>query len=258
MFWFSSNKEININKFLSNGPNHIDDLFEYLFNLEKNMALCLLERYKKYVALLNTNKINSYIPKKWQINFLKGYLHQQVGYYTEEIERKNELYTYSLNNYKTFLDYKKGEKDFQFFAQWQLGVIQELLNFSWAEVEITYLKAFEVYPQRGESIRNILYHYYNLRDWKIGYIYSSFCINHFYGSIPLGNKTWHIDTYFYTWRILYYHIQICLSLGKIEEAKKNYKLLLYHLANNKYDFTTEEVQKITKYEKYFRSGMIEV
>jgi hypothetical protein len=150
--------------------------------------------------------------------FVIGFLNSRASYSSDNALEKEKFLNDALQSYRAFLHKPKGAlPDWLYYAQWQLAEIGELLCHNSNTVEERCLKAAEWDAIRAEALRHILLYRFKRAEWRIAYIYSSYCADQFLGKPPT-QRNWFINQSFYDWKILKYHIQILLAIRKKQEA----------------------------------------
>ncbi|HMI61299.1 MAG TPA: hypothetical protein VK518_10330, partial [Puia sp.] len=127
--------------------------------------------------------------------------------------------------FQDFLSWESGSPDTRYYAQYRLGVIQRFLGSPWPAVEESLLNAVEFDSLRGEATKEIIEHYLKEHQWRNAYIFSSYAVREFFGKCPSNSRSWFIDTPFYLWQVLDYHVPVCLTLRKKDEALQYLKIL---------------------------------
>ncbi|UPK68044.1 hypothetical protein [Chitinophaga filiformis] len=170
------------------------------------------------------------------------------AYYCQEASRlcaknvaSHELLLRSLNHYTVFLQNPTLKNDIRYFAQWQMGLVMERLCFPWPEVEKTLLAASPIHEGRGEATRHVIQHYRAKKAWTFGYLYSTIAIKKFHEKIPTDCK-WFIDPSFYTWKVMYYHADICSNLRMEEEMMNAYRKILPYVEQHPEEFTKKQIK----------------
>lgn len=210
-------------------------------------------KYIHYVELIRNIKFSKKNPTSRA--FLLGYFLQQVGIHCNIPTEREDFFKQSLVQYQSFLSSGKNENpDTHYFAQWQTGVLQQSFGVKWPVVEGSYLRSLEYDTTRAEALKEILNYRCTNQEWRIAYIYSSYCIDEFLGKIP-ANKYWYIDPSFYNWKILKYHIPILIAIRKKEEAKNFLYKLLDQLQQNPENFTEKDRQDINGMKKRFETPL---
>ncbi|WP_188937834.1 hypothetical protein [Puia dinghuensis] len=182
-------------------------------------------------------------------SFYLGYLYHQLARLTEDVDKKRRFLECALTHYQNFIQ-RKGNDEEQFFACLSAGILLQALDQPWPEAEEIFLAAYELYPQRGEPIDQIIQHYLSIQQWPIAFLFSSSAKDQFYGKLP-DQGNWGIDKSFYNWRVLHLHTAACFSLGRMQEATETFcflhSLTLRHLEI----FLREEIDLIWSQKNLF-------
>jgi len=159
------------------------------------------------------------------IGLVLGYLYQEAGKRSVDASRKSSYLEAALIHYELFLrDGRRHSPDTRYFAQWQIGVIRQATGTAWPSVEKSLLQALEYDTSRAEALKAIVTTRYNQQEWRIAYIYSSYCAEQYLDRRP-KNRCWVVDDDFYHWKLLRYHIPILLKLQKKAEARAAFREL---------------------------------
>ncbi|PWV47081.1 hypothetical protein [Chitinophaga sp. S165] len=233
------------------GPHYVESVLD---KIAGNLSAGNRSPYEVYETY-----IDSIIPVRKKINqyrsnadhFLLGYLHMQAGNACMVDSRKQHHFDLAVNEYKQYIHKSRRQDETLYVAYWKMAVLLERLNTPWASVEELLLQAFQVYPYRAESLREIIVHYYRQDNARAAYIFSSFCSNRFYRAQALLTQRWFVNEAFYKWELLYYHVPICLSIGKLKEAQTWYQELLACINQYPDALPAEEVVKIKAYAQHF-------
>jgi hypothetical protein len=210
-------------------------------------------KYIHYVEWIQNRKFSKkYSPDR---TFLLGYFLQQAGINSIIPTERENFFTQSIVQYQSFLSSdKNGNADMRYFAQWQTGVLQHSLGTRWPVVEGSYLRSLEYDTTRAEALKEVLNYRCTNQEWRIAYIYSSYCIDQFLEKIP-ANKYWHIDPAFYNWKILKYHIPILMAIREKEKAKNFLYKLLDRLQQTPENFTEKDRQDINGLKKMTETSL---
>ena len=181
-------------------------------------------------VITNTSEFNYFLSlwSKMQKNNRKAaYGHDLfAGYYFQKIasclHREEDVlayYQFALEHYGRFLKSIHQDKDCRYFIQWQMGLIQDRLDFDWQKVKSLLLKASKTHAARGEAMLYIIKHYVGLQDWGMAYKFSLPAKKRYHGKQPI-NCHWFTDPELYDWKILNLHASICFHMGNIAEAER--------------------------------------
>ena len=192
---------------------------------------------------------------KWAHNmlpFIKGYCCAREVAARPAEEVNYELVSEGYHSFDKFLSAQGMDSELGFVAAWKAAALGAQLDLSWSEAEERLLAATEAHPERGEAIREILHHYVSGSDYRIAYIYSSYCQGNFWGNVPRRENKWLVDLSFYNWQVLEYHIPCCYALMKEEEALETYKLLTRIMRTNPDYFLPEDIHRLAVYTQWFQ------
>lgn len=227
---------------IAEGPRYIEALFDLLVpqqSVENHI-------YLKYLRVLEELSSESDEEKQKLLFFYQGYCWQKFVKALPDSDDRENLVKKSLGYYEDFLKAPTGPIEIRYYAQWQVGLLQELLHYSWADVQNTLLKATSIDPVRGEAHTKIIRHYIIESDWQQAYLYNSFAKEHFYNNDPSRTRTWEVDPSCYNWRVLDKQITICFTLGLKDKLEKCLNELFSYLCFHKKDMSTKEYEYIEK------------
>ncbi len=105
------------------------------------------------------------------------------------------------------------------------------------------MKASSMKMSRGEAMKQIILHYMTTKEWEIAYIFTSYSKDEFFNILPKGQKLM-IDTAFYHWQTMDFHVAVCYYLNKITEGSEAFEKLLGQIGKHPEYFTTAIVEKI--------------
>ncbi|WP_143307063.1 hypothetical protein [Chitinophaga vietnamensis] len=242
--FFKKNIYYDFAKHVTAGPDYVEDFFSSQVGVGSNRS----EHYQKFLETLRDNEHRIGKKHDYVIPFLTGYFHQQLAIGQENVAIQRYHTDQALTAFNDFLSSQKGERDLQYFAKWQTGELLQQLDTPWPEVEQIYLATLELDTARGEAIRNIIQMYYAMHEWRIAYIYSSYFMAQLQGKPPVDTRKWFIDTAFYHWKILEFHLPLCLTLRKKDEARKAYEMLMRYTVNHQEWFTADDLERFRNYQ----------
>jgi hypothetical protein len=208
---------MDIEKLISSEPMFVENEFARLLNIPQNRTDSK-EKFIEYGQLLNDQCLSK--NDQYFRSFLLGYFDQRAGSYCSNQNERGRLFKESLFNYQTFQNARKnGNANIRYYAQWQIGLLQQSMGYKWSIAEGSYLEAMEYHSQRGEALREIIIYQCSMKNWPAAIIYSTYCMEHFLGKVPAETR-WFVNIAFYKWKIVKYHITILLNLNKKEVAKE--------------------------------------
>ena len=200
------------------------------------------EKNKRYGDVLEEFIDNQDRSPRWV--FMTAQSYAAAGCYYEEGEEKKRLFQKAIQYYDETAGLLDADIESRFFAQWQSGCIMDLLETSWSESQEVFFKAYMIDPIRGESIKNIIFHYIRIEDWKQAYVYSNFARNTFFNRSPGHLRFRFVDYRFYNWEVLEIHIQVCKKLGRKKEADDVYRELIKLTQRKPEYFERDDLERI--------------
>ncbi len=125
--------------------------------------------------------------------------------------QKNEE---SLKNYRKYLTLKNRREDFAYWAQLQVGKLEEAVGEKPDLYLQSYSKAFQIRPARAEPLFYLALHFYNQGQALLAYILSEFA-----SQIPLPvNEVIYIEHSVYEYEIKCLRANCALQLKRYDEA----------------------------------------
>jgi hypothetical protein len=207
------------------GPLYVERVFDSLLTkqgIKEVRSMGPASRYMHYLAHLRKMAGTNCLERYEVIQFYKGYFYQQLANYSARKADMAHLQEKALCHYETYLEFTNSLAESRYYAQWQTGLLQDTLQYPWALAEDSLLKASSIDTLRGESIKKIIDHYIQEKDWETAYYYSSAAINKFLDKNPIASRKWFIDCHAYDWTIVRIHRIICYKCGYIKEKKSTH------------------------------------
>jgi hypothetical protein len=204
------------------GPLYVERVFDSLLTRAAVKGIAQMnaaERFTLYLDYLKTH-INLHNHTQYAVTqFYKGYFCQQLAAHSMGGETARHFQEKALCYYQNYLELAARGDESRFYAQWQTGLLQDLLNYSWPQVEESLHKAAALDPLRGEPSKKIVEHFIVTRDWKLAYPHSKTAIGKYLDKNPVAHRRWFVDFDAYNWSVLTRHHTICLYLGYVREAE---------------------------------------
>jgi hypothetical protein len=202
------------------GPLYVERVFDSLLIRQGvNAVGCMgaAERFEHYLDYLK-RKTNPKNHTQYAVTqFYKGHFYQQLANHSIQKDSGQHFREKALCYYQNYLELSARPEESRYYAQWQTGVLQNLLNYSWPLAEDSLVKASAIDGLRGEAMKRIIDHYVRTRNCKRAYPYSSIAINKFVDKNPVANRRWFVEFDAYDWSMLKTHRIICYKLGYITE-----------------------------------------
>src|ERR1700742_4433082 len=206
------------------GPLYVERVFDALLTKEGIKAMVQMsapERFTLYLDYLKTN-INVHNHTQYAVTqFFKGHFYQQLAVHSIAGETARHFQEKALCYYQNYLELAEREDESRFYAQWQMGALQDILNYAWPLVEESLQKAAAADLMRGEPAKKIIEYYIGAREWKRAYPHSKTAIERFFDKNPVAHRRWFVDFEAYNWSVLTRHHTICLYLGYVREAEED-------------------------------------
>ncbi|UPK68046.1 hypothetical protein [Chitinophaga filiformis] len=233
------------------GPKYIESVLDRMAGEVMATSDMSYEVYEAYLNTLTAAKEKMIKYNTATYNFLLAYLHLQAGNICNKESDRYHHFGMAIDGFKTYIHNSRKSDESLYISYWKLADLLDRLNTPWPRIEELLLQAFQVCPSRAESLRDIIVHYYNEDNPRAAFVFSSYCSDYLYGKQPKTDNKWYVDDSFYQWKVLYYHVPISLSIGKLVEAKQWYEKLITCIKRCPSSINTEEITRIKGYERYF-------
>jgi hypothetical protein len=202
------------------GPLYVERVFDSLLTKQgvKGVnSMCAAERLENYLEFLKKS-INSNNHIQYSvIQFYKAHFYQQLANLSMKLENAHHFLEKALCYYQTYLELLARSDESKYYAQWQIGILQDILKYPWLLAEDSLLKANAADPLRGEATKRIIEYYMRNQNWDRAYHYSSIAMYKFYNKNPVAQRRWFIDFDAYNWNIIKAHRIISCKLGLLKE-----------------------------------------
>lgn len=166
-------------------------------------------------------------------------------------EENNERLRRSLKYYRERVQRTDGYAEEIYYAQYRIGTIMRILEESWHLTHMELLKAYQIDPMRGESIKVIIDHYMMQQEWHMAYLYSKFAKTTFHGKNPYPTRLLFVDEATYVWKFLEAHAAACYYTGRMDEAKQTYQEIVNITKTHPQYFSPEDLNKIQMNGQFF-------
>jgi hypothetical protein len=219
------------------GPLYVERVFDSLLTrngVKTVIQMNAAERFTLYLDYLKSN-INVHNHTQYAVTqFYKGYFCQQLATHCISQETARHFQEKALCYYQNYVELAEREEESRFYSQWQTGMLQDLLGYSWSQIEESLLKAAAIDVLRGEPIKKLIDHAVQLTDWKLAYSYSSRAVGDFYDKSPVAHRRWFVDFDAYNGKLLSTHLLICYKLGYLHDTGETFdplKIVTYGNTN---------------------------
>jgi hypothetical protein len=157
----------------------------------------------------------------------------------------------SLKYYRERVQRPDGYAEEIYYAQFRIGTIMRLLEEPWHLTHMELLKAYQIDPLRGESIKVIIDHYLMLQEWNMAYMYSKFAKTTFHGKNPYPTRLLFVDEATYVWKFAEAHAAASFYTGRMDEAKQTYQEIVNLTKTHPQYFTPDDLNKIQLNGQFF-------
>jgi len=166
-------------------------------------------------------------------------------------EENEERLRRAMKYYKERVNRTDGYAEEIYYSQFRIGTIMRAMEESWNLTHQELLKAYNMDPLRGESIKIIIDYYLQMNEWNMAYLYSKFGKVNFHGKNPYPNRLLFVDEALYIWKFTEAHAAACFYTGRMDEAKASFTEIMQISKTNPQYFTPEDMAKIQQNAQFF-------
>ena len=166
-------------------------------------------------------------------------------------EENDERLRRSMKYYRERVSRTDGYAEEIYYAQYRIGTIMRILEEPWHLTHMELLKAYQIDPLRGESIKVIIDHYLQMGDWNMAYLYSKFAKTTFHGKNPYPTRLLFVDEATYVWKFAEAHAAASFYTGRMDEAKQTYQEIVNLTKTQPQFFTPDDLNKINMNGQFF-------
>jgi len=166
-------------------------------------------------------------------------------------EENDERLRRSLRYYRERVQRNDGYAEEIYYSQYRIGTIMRVLEESWHLTHMELLKAYQIDPLRGESIKVIIDHYMMQQEWHMAYLYTKFAKTTFHGKNPYPTRLLFVDEATYVWKFAEAHAAASFYTGRMDEAKQTYQEIVNLTKTHPQYFTPEDLNKIQMNGQFF-------
>jgi glycosyltransferase involved in cell wall biosynthesis len=166
-------------------------------------------------------------------------------------EENEERLRRAMKYYKERVNRTDGYAEELYYSQFRVGTIMRSLEEPWNLTHQELLKAYNMDPVRGESIKIIIDYYLQMNEWNMAYLYSKFAKVNFHGKNPYPNRLLFVDEALYIWKFAEAHAAACFYTGRMDEAKATYQEIVNLSKTQPQYFTPEDFNKLQANAQFF-------
>ena len=166
-------------------------------------------------------------------------------------EENEERLRRAMKYYKERVNRTDGYAEEIYYSQFRIGTIMRSLEEPWNLTHQELLKAYNMDPMRGESIKIIIDYYLQMNEWNMAYLYSKFGKANFHGKNPYPNRLLFVDEALYIWKFAEAHAATCFYTGRMDEAKATYQEIVNISKTSPQYFTPEDFAKLQQNAQFF-------
>jgi glycosyltransferase involved in cell wall biosynthesis len=166
-------------------------------------------------------------------------------------EENDERLRRAMKYYKERVNRTDGYGEEIYYSQFRIGTIMRAMEEPWNLTHQELLKAYNIDPLRGESIKIIIDYYLQMNEWNMAYLYSKFGKANFHGKNPYPQRLLFVDEALYVWKFAEAHAAACFYTGRMDEAKASFTEIMQISKTNPQYFTQEDLAKIQQNAQFF-------
>jgi glycosyltransferase involved in cell wall biosynthesis len=166
-------------------------------------------------------------------------------------EENEERMRRAMKYYKERVNRNDGYAEEIFYSQFRVGTIMRNMEEPWNLTHQELLKAYNMDPVRGESIKVIIDYYLQMGEWNMAYLYTKFAKVNFHGKNPYPNRLLFVDEALYIWKFAESHAAACFYTGRMDEAKATYQEMMSLSKSQPQYFTPEDLGKLEANAQFF-------
>jgi hypothetical protein len=198
------------------GPLYVERVFDSLLTREGVRdvnKMGAVERFERYLVYLRC-QANAASKRHYPVmQFYRGHFYLQLANHSKSQEFIYHYREKALCHYQIYLELGPQPDESWYYAQWQTGILQEVLHYPWVEAEESLIRASGIDKLRGEADKRLIEHYIRCREWKTAYRISTRAIERFLDKNPVAQRRWFVDFDAYNWHLLRLHRMIGYKLG---------------------------------------------
>lgn len=166
-------------------------------------------------------------------------------------EENEERLRRAMKYYKERVNRTDGYAEEIYYSQFRIGTIMRAMEEPWNLTHQELLKAYNMDPMRGESIKIIIDYYLQMNEWNMAYLYTKFGKVNFHGKNPYPNRLLFVDEALYVWKFAEAHAAACFYTGRMDEAKAAFTEIMQISKTSPQYFTQEDMNKIQQNAQFF-------
>ncbi|HXB34171.1 MAG TPA: glycosyltransferase family 2 protein [Puia sp.] len=197
------------------------------------------DKYLQYAGKLIEYVNDGHKNFRW-LRFI-GESYSTAALATPSKERAKRWFLEAERYYQAALSADPKEHHARYVLYDRLAETKSSLGRKWSNIREDFLNAHAADPRHGEPFLGVIKEYVRQRRIEQAYLYSSFAVSEYHGRVPTGFDMGHIQTSVYTWELLFYHLLICTSSGRIVESKRYYDQLRKILKDKLLRFNIKEL-----------------
>ena len=206
-------------------------------------------KYKNHAFVLEKYIDNNRQDPRWIFYTAQSY--HDAASIPDNREENEERLRRSMKYYKERVNRTDGYAEEIYYSQFRIGTIMRSLEEPWNLTHQELLKAYNMDPMRGESIKIIIDYYLQMSEWNMAYLYSKFAKLNFHGKNPYPNRLLFVDEALYVWKFAEAHAATCYYTGRMDEAKATYQEIVNISKSHPQYFTPDDFAKLQQNAQFF-------
>ena len=181
-------------------------------------------KFINYVRLLKAYVHDGNNRFRWVYYIGESYF--EAANVSKSKERKKTYLLEALSFYKEALALDSEIRHERYRACERIALVKLDLKEDWEHVRDALLTAYTIDKRYAEPFFHLIDHYIKSGQWQVAYLFSSFAVANYHGSIPGDSDMVEMTESLYQWKLLFLHSVICINSGRVEEAKPSHSALL--------------------------------
>jgi len=188
-------------------------------------------KYKNHATVLEDYINTTDRDPRWVFYTAQSY-HDSANIPNNRDERDERLRR-AIKYYRERVNTQPGYFEERYYAQYRIGTISKQLELPWSEVEQELIKAYEIDPLRGESIKIIIDYYHQMGRWSAAYLWTTTAMATFHNKSPYpkfngdpNGRLLFLDESLYLWKFLESHATSCFYTKRIDECRRCFDELI--------------------------------
>ena len=236
------------------GPLYVERVFDSILTRQGVRQVVLMsapDRLERYLQYLHRQAHNGNLRQYIFIQFYIAHFSQQLAGQPGQQEYSRHLREKAICHYESYLELADDTAESRFYAQWQIALLQDELEYPWSQTESSLLRATTFDPLRGEPLKKLIDHYSRKKAWKTAYSLSSLAMRNYFDKHPAATRRWYVDFAAYNWKLIHTHLYTSYKSGQIQEAERAFQQLLGYSRRYPDELANTDIRLIHGLERLF-------